>query len=203
MSREQHFKPELFRLDEKAEQWQLDQEVAARIADTLYFGDKEVQSGNNYSDPNVIVDPTGQTLTRTLRYGEDRDSDESWSYRISFDANAADSVNGAFASEVKTALFEGERRNRLGLKGSLAFASFGAAVPTGLTIAALETNLPGVVQGEMIGTGAVIGGLILKSVPHHLYRLYAAKPGTFANRRQLNAAARLIDTMKLPPVVIK
>jgi hypothetical protein len=197
------FNPERFTLDPSAKGWELDQEVAAIIANEIYCDDTEGQAGNNYADPDVIIDPTGKTFTRSLARNNEENPEESWAFRISFHADdSSDNLNGAFATQVKSALFEGERQNASGLKGSLAMTGVIVGGPAILTAAALETDVPTLITVGMIGGAALMLTGLGKTIPQNFYRLYLTKPDSLANRRKLQAVAQMAESLKLPPVVI-
>lgn len=197
------FVPEHFALEPKVQQYQLDQEVAARIANTLYQGDKECQAGNNYYEADVIVDPTGETTTHSFMYGDEDNPDADKGFRVSFEAED-DDVNKLFGIQMKTALNEGERQNRLGVAGSLGMVAGLAAIPGAFTAIALETpQMNTVGKAEFVAFGAVIVSPFMHISAKHLYRLNMVKPDTYLNKRHLQVAGRIVERLGLPPVVTK
>ncbi|HVX48020.1 MAG TPA: hypothetical protein VHA05_01545 [Candidatus Saccharimonadales bacterium] len=203
MSGHRLFTPDRFALAAQVDQYELDPEVASTITETLYSRDRKLELGNNYVDPGVIVDPSGETATNVTLYKNEVPQDD-WAYNVGFNAKESPDVNTAFATQMQTALFEVERQLRLGIKGSLALTAGLGAVPTGLVVAGFEVNPAhgaGILEVELIGSGLFLGYGLLKQMPDQFYRIAVTRPVSRLNRRYMDAAAETIKAMKLPPVV--
>jgi hypothetical protein len=201
MAMQHRFQPEQFVLDPKVTQFQLDQEVAARIANRLYADDPATHNGNNWAEPLVIVDPTGETATHGV-YKKETDPESDKGYRISLEAEETDNVNQLFAREVRTGFLANERRHRLGWAGSLIITGGVVGVFEGGPIdVALSTDLPALSKAELIATGTFVTGLMLKHMPGHLHRLNVIRPGSRSNERHLKSAEKIADELDLPPVI--
>lgn len=203
---QEHFRPELFSLDPRADNFSLDQEVASIIANAFYHSDEEGQGGNNWFNPAVVIDPTGQTNTHALRpeydrgHGDDGIAEDG--YRLSFKFQSPATANQMFARELQKALFAGERRNRMKLTASIGSTVLLASVIEGFPAAvALGTDIPTSAKiGIFASTNGLLGPLI-KYPFYHFYRLNVIKPGTRLNERYLRSAEAAANRMYLPPVI--
>lgn len=196
------FKPEAFLIDPVATNYKIDQEVAAKLANTLYGLDIDIQPGNNYGNQAVVIDPSGSTLTKLIREPTD-DQIIDYGYRLGFSAPATTDVNEAFTMQMQKALLLGERNNRLGISTSLIGATILGAIPGSFADIALHTSSMDTLNKiRFTGLGLAITGKPLKEIGYHIYRLNMTKEGTHFNTKRLKTAGIIGKSLNLPPVVI-
>lgn len=193
------FRPENFTLDPNATTYLLDQEVAARIADVIYFVDTRTQKAVSYSSLSVVVDPTGQTLTSPNKYSGEIGQYES--NRVSFSASLSKDVNSSFARHMQAVLLERERRSNVRLLTSLGYTSFVVGVPLMSLVGVTETVTDPI---DSIFMASVTGMFAVSFWAHEARRYYrrnVLRAGSILNQRKLAVAEKIVQGLGLPPVV--
>jgi hypothetical protein len=199
----EHFVPEQFELSVLAESFTLDNEVAAKIANTIWAHDRPGRAGN-YSLEPFQVDPTGGEGNSHAPYHE---GDAKIPYYLaSFDGVTSwtpnNAANGLFGRAVQQALDDGERRNRMDAKGTTLFMATPTIISSGLEALAINTHdyaaelIVGVYGGGFTLAMIVMGG-------YNAYRRAITNPNFVPlNERHLRAAAAHAAKLALPPVVL-
>jgi hypothetical protein len=200
------FIPEQFELSVFAGRtFELDQEVAARIANVVWAYDKAGHGGNNHSrDTSFIVDPTGGEGNSHAPHSEGDIYVPS--YRASFDVRQGqtpiEDSNPAFGRALQQAFDDGNRRNRLGLGGTTLFMAIPAGATAGGEALAIGGHDPvaAVVVGAIGGLGTAAG---LAMGGYNAYRRAVTNPNFgYLNERHLQAAARHAVSLELPPLLV-
>lgn len=199
----QRFTQERFQLAPGVQGYELDQEVAARIATGVFAADPSTWNGGNNRQIPIMIDPTNKQPTHAVVNSDSEDSDRQLSYNVGFNGEIG---NRDYAREMRKAFLDAERQDKMEFPGSLVMSGLVVAAPEGV-VAGIDIfgNLSGTNAAYTYAAGAVAGisGLVANGDIKHLLRLRTIRPNTRANRRHVQAAAGIAEILKLPPVVTR